>query len=152
MGIADILVSGYRGENCSVPVVADVLLERGPLGGLAATLPCAAHEWCLVLTVDMPQLPPRVLRDLIGESRKSDRAVTVLRHGEKVEPLVGVYSRAVAPQAEQLLAQGWGAVMALLDEVGYEEYICPEDAIGFQNVNTMADYEAVKQRTVYRHE
>lgn len=151
MGITDILVSGYRGESCSAPVVADVLLERGPLGGLAATLPCAENERCLVLTVDMPQLPPNVLRDLIADSRKSECAVTILRHGDKFEPLVGVYRRDVAETAEKLLARGRGAVMTLLDEVGYDEYTCPEDAIGFQNVNTMADYEAVKQITIYRH-
>ena len=145
MGISDILVSGYRGKNCSAPVVADVLLERGPLGGLAATLPHAAHERCLVLTVDMPRLSADVLRDLIADSRKSDRAVTILRHGDKFEPLVGVYCRRAAAAAESLLHQGRGAVMALLDEVGYDEFYCGEDNDAFQNVNTMAQYEAVKQ-------
>lgn len=146
LGIADVLVSGYRGEKCSAKVVEDVLLERGPLGGLAATLPQVENERCLVLSVDMPQLPLAVLRKLIAQSRDSDRAVTILRHGTKFEPLVGVYHRDTAAAAEQLLLRGRGAVMALLEEVGYEEYICPEDEVAFQNVNTMDDYEAMGKK------
>ncbi len=145
LGMEDVLVSGYRGEKCSAKVVEDVLLERGPLSGLAATLPKAAHERCLVLSVDMPQLPLTVLRKLIAHSLGSDCAVTILRHGTKFEPLVAVYDRSVAAAAEELLRRGRGAVMALLEEVGYEEYLCPEDEAAFQNVNTMDDYEAMKQ-------
>ena len=71
--------------------------------------------------------------------------MTILRHGTKFEPLVAVYNRSVAAAAEELLRRGRGAVMALLEEVGYEEYICLEDEAAFQNVNTMDDYEAMKQ-------
>ena len=145
LGIENVLVSGYRGEKCSAEVVGDVLLERGPLSGLAATLPQVEHEHCLVLSVDMPQLPLSVLRKLIAHSRGSDCAVTILRHGTKFEPLVAVYNRSAAAAAEELLRRGRGAVMALLEEVGYEEYLCPEDEAAFQNVNTMDDYEAMKQ-------
>ena len=148
LGITDVLVSGYRGETCSAKVVADVLAERGPLGGLSATLPQVKNERCLVLTVDMPQLPLWVLKKLIDYSRESDRAVTIMRHGTKFEPLVGIYDRHVASAAERLLSKGRGAVMALLDEVGYEEFICPEDAIAFQNVNTMEDYAAMEKMIV----
>lgn len=146
LGIEDVLVSGYHGERCSAKVVGDVHIERGPLGGLAATLPQVEHERCLVLSVDMPQLPLKVLRGLIAYSRGSDCAVTILRHGTKFEPLVAVYNRSVAAAAEELLLRrGRGAVMALLEEVGYEEYICPEDEVAFQNVNTMDDYTSMKQ-------
>lgn len=143
MGIEDILVSGYRGEHCTAKVVADKHIERGPLGGLASTLPCAAHERCLVVTVDMPQLPVEILRQLVHRSRKSDKAVTILRHGEKREPLVGVYHRKVTEDIEKALLAGKGAVMALLDKVGYEEFVCTEETGAFENVNTMADYAAI---------
>lgn len=145
LGITDILVSGYRGEKCSARVVKDIHIERGPLDGLASTLPQIKNEHCLVLSVDMPHVPLGVLRKLISHSRGSDCAVTILRHGTKFEPLVGVYDCTVAATAEQLLKQGRGAVMSLLDEVGYEEYICPEDETAFQNVNTMDDYEAMRK-------
>lgn len=143
MGIGDILVSGYRGRQCSARVVKDVVTGRGPLGGLASALPCAAHEKVLVLTVDMPCVPMMALRALIRRSMQSKKPITVLRHGYKREPLLAVYDRSAAKEMQKAVLQGRGAVMALLDAVGYEEYVCPEDTAAFCNINTQPEYAAV---------
>lgn len=143
LGIGDILVSGYRGKHCSAHVVKDVVAEKGPLGGLASTLPCACHEKCLVLTVDMPHVPVTVLRKLIHHSMSSKKAVTVLRHGYKREPLLAVYDRSVAKEMQKAVLQGKGAVMALIDKVGHEVYACEEDAHAFGNINTAEEYTAM---------
>lgn len=143
LGIEDILVSGYRGERCSVPVVEDHFPQRGPLGGLEATLRRAKHNKCLVLTVDMPCLQTAVLRSLIEKSRESTEPITVLRHGDKVEPLLGVYDRRLADDIHLALEQGRGAVMALLEQVGYAEYVCADDGT-FGNINTQREYAALK--------
>ena len=143
LGIEDILVSGYRGEHCSAPVVEDNFPQRGPLGGLEASLRRAKHDKCLVLTVDMPCLHAEVLRSLIGKSMESTEPVTVLRHGDKVEPLLGVYDKRLADHIRLALEQGRGAVMALLEQVGYAEYICADDGI-FGNINTQQEYAALE--------
>ncbi|MBR5572562.1 MAG: molybdopterin-guanine dinucleotide biosynthesis protein B [Oscillospiraceae bacterium] len=143
LGISDILVSGYRGERCSVPVVEDTFSQRGPLGGLESALRRAAHTKCLVLTVDMPCLHTAVLRALIGKSMESTAPVTVLRHGDKVEPLLAVYDRRLADEIRLALEQGRGAVMALLEQVGYAEYVCADDGM-FDNINTQREYAALE--------
>ncbi len=143
LGIEDILVSGYRGEGCSAPVVEDKFHRRGPLGGLEATLRKAKHQKCLVLTVDMPCLSAEVLRELIGRSMASERPVTVLRHGDKTEPLLGVYDRGLAEPIRAALEQGRGAVMNLLEQVGYDEFVCA-DGGAFENINTQRDYAALE--------
>ncbi|MBQ3548723.1 MAG: molybdopterin-guanine dinucleotide biosynthesis protein B [Oscillospiraceae bacterium] len=143
LGIRDILVSGYRGECCSVPVVTDKFCQRGPLGGLEATLEAAQHRKCLVVTVDMPRLDAAVLRGLIERSMTGGKPVTVLRHGEKTEPLLGVYDRAVAKDIRTALVEGRGGVMALLEQVGYDEYVCADNGT-FGNINTQQDYAALE--------
>ncbi len=143
LGISDILVSGYRGEKCSVPVVEDNFTQRGPLGGLEATLRAAKHQKCLVLTVDMPCLNAAVLRELIGRSMASEKAVTVLRHGDKVEPLLGVYDKRLADDIRAALERGRGAVMALLEQVGCDEFVCADDGT-FGNINTQREYAALE--------
>ena len=143
MGIEDILVSGYRGKHCSAPVVEDNFPHRGPLGGLEATLRRVKYDKCLVLTVDMPCLRPEVLRGLIGKSMESAKPVTALRHGDKVEPLLGVYDKRLADDICLALKQGRGAVMALLEQVGYAEYVCADDGT-FGNINTQREYAALK--------
>ena len=143
LGISDILVSGYRGENCSAPVVEDNFHRRGPLGGLEAALRRAKNDKCLVLTVDMPCLSAEVLRELIGRSMASERPVTVLRHGDKTEPLLGVYDRGLAEPIRAALEQGRGTVMALLEQVGYEEFVCASGGM-FENINTQREYAALE--------
>ena len=143
LGISDILVSGYRGEGCSAPVVEDNFRQRGPLGGLEAALRKAKHQKCLVLTVDMPCLNAETLRWLIEKNMESTKPVTVLRHGDKTEPLLGVYDRGLAEPIRAALEQGRGAVMALLEQVGYDEFVCADDGM-FENINTQRDYAALK--------
>ena len=143
LGVSDMLVSGYRGEGCPVRVVEDRFPQRGPLGGLEATLGAAQHQKCLVLTVDMPCLHAKVLRALIEKSLESTKPVTVLRHGDKVEPLLGVYDRCLVEEIRLALEQGQGAVMALLERVGYDEYVCADEGGTFDNINTQQEYAAL---------
>ena len=91
----------------------------------------------------MPRLNVEVLRLLIGKSMESDAAVTVLRHGDKAEPLLAVYDKSLAEPIRAALEQGRGAVMALLEQVGYEEFVCADDGT-FGNINTQRDYAALK--------
>ena len=59
LGIRDILVSGYRGEDCPVPVIRDRLEGRGPLGGLEACCgaPSMIKCWCWEWTSHWSRLP-----------------------------------------------------------------------------------------------
>lgn len=143
LGIRDILVSGYRGSGCTVPVIADEEAQRGPLGGLCATLPHAENEKVLVVPVDVPAVSVQTLRRLALRSIGSTRPVTVLRHGEKIEPLLGVYEKHTAEAMRQALAGGNGAVMALLEQVGFEEFVWEDDPATLENINTAAQYAAM---------
>ena len=65
LGIEEILVSGYRGSKCVVPVIRDRYPDRGPLGGLEATLREVKKEFCLVMTVDVPMVTEELLQQLV---------------------------------------------------------------------------------------
>ena len=124
-------------------MVEDNFTQRGPLGGLEATLRAAKHQKCLVLTVDMPCLNAAVLRELIGRSMASEKTVTVLCHGDKAEPLLGLYDKRLADDIRAALERGRGAVMALLEQVGYDEFVCADDGT-FGNINTQREYAALE--------
>lgn len=141
LGISDLIISGYRGQQCLEKVVKDVYCQKGPLGGLEASLREARHKWCLVFTVDMPLLSVQELYLLIQQSQKSTAPATILSHQKNLEPLVGVYKAELAEAIQQELLQGKGSVRALLDKVGYEVYesTAPEEL--FQNINTPEEYD-----------
>ena len=100
LGIEDILVSGYHGKMCSARIVKDRIPGRGPLGGLETCLREAKYEHCLVLGVDVPMVPVCVLEQLIRKAFASSAPAMILQHGERQEPLIGVYHMSLADEME----------------------------------------------------
>lgn len=149
LGIQDIVVSGYGGTICERPVVFDRYPGRGPLGGLESAMRKVRHHACLVLTVDMPLISISQLQGVITESRTSGHRITVLKHREQIEPLVGVYSKELADEIQEYLYSGEakdgktkvGKVRRLLDDVGFDVYESQGEEALFLNINDQETYE-----------
>lgn len=140
LGIEDIMLSGSRREMAGIRIIWDEFPERGPLGGLHACMKAARNPDCLVLSADMPLVPPQALAELVRVHWASGAAVTLLRHGEKWEPLIGVYRSALSQRAESILQGENTAVRRLLDETGFQLVDWPGDEALFLNCNTPEDY------------
>ena len=163
LGIGEILVSGYRGSRCSVPVVRDRYPERGPLGGLEATLREAEKEFCLVVSVDVPLVTEELLLRLVREFRRSrgdaegagrtggtgtaageaPKPVMIVEHGGRLEPLLGIYRSDLADQMEEELRTGKGSVFHFLETQGYDVCKSREPEEIFENINTPESYGRV---------
>ena len=139
LGITDILVSGY-GEG----MIPDAEPGCGPLGGLAACLPRAQHPRVLVISVDVPLVSETTLRALIAAHTGG---VTILRHGERTEPLIAVYDAALGETAQQLLAQGKRAVRALLESTECRVVDVEVPEWEFLNCNTPETYAEALRST-----
>lgn len=146
LGIGDILISGYRGSIRTGQVIRDRLPGRGPLGGLEACFRWALHGRCLVMSVDTPLVTVRELQALIWQDRQNSSAVTILRHGEKEEPLLGIYSTQLADAMMAALEEGNGSVFAFLNKIGYETYHSAGETFQFKNINEKEDYQKLLER------
>lgn len=141
LGIGDILVSGYRGNICSVPVVYDRIPNKGPLGGLEACLRMARHPRCLVLSVDQPLLPVSELYHLLQTSLAFHSCAVILKHSQRTEPLVAVYPAHLADALEAALLAGQTSVRTFLHSIDCQMYVSDAPEICFSNINTPADYQ-----------
>ena len=141
LGVEDIMLSGSRQGMDGVRVVPDEFPDRGPLSGLHACMKAAAHPDCLVLSVDVPLVPPPALAALVRVHRESGGAVTLLCHGDRWEPLMGVYQSGLFRRAESILRGKNTAVRRLLDETGFQVVDWSGDEALFLNCNTPEDYE-----------
>lgn len=145
LGIGDIMLSG---AGCTalpgVRVIPDELPGNGPLGGLHACLRAAQNSACLVVSVDAALIPAAALAHLC---QSHTGGVTVLRHGEWEEPLIGLYDRAVAPQVAALLDKGERSVRALKGAVRWRsfDYRGPEELLA--NCNTPEEFAAAERLT-----
>lgn len=145
LGIGDIMLSGSRGCAEGVRVIPDEYPDRGPLGGLHACMKAAQTPDCLVLSVDVPLVPPQTLTELIRTHQKRGAAVTLLRHGDKWEPLIGVYQSGLYRVAEPLLQGRNTAVRRLLDETGFQLVDWPVNEELLLNCNTPEDYARLQE-------
>ncbi len=137
LGITDIVVAGYDGEAAGAHCVPDIVPRRGPLSGIHAGLIAAAHDACLVLSVDAPLVPFSVLSALM---ERHAAGATVLSHDGQTEPLIGVYDRALAPLCARLLAGEHASVMRLLDLAGARQLPAQAGAEMLANCNTPEEY------------
>lgn len=141
LGITDILVSGYAKGSCSVPVIKDREAGKGPLGGLEACFRQAVYDQVLVLGVDVPLVPVSELEGLADRRRVSDKRVTILQHGGKEEPLIGIYSKDLADDMLEEITLRKGSVFAFLRRTGYDVYESKMPHEYFANINCPEDYE-----------
>ena len=140
LGIEDILLSGYEADVEGGRFVPDIVPHRGPLSGIHAGLAAAEKAACLVLSVDAPLVPLAALSALL-ERHKTP--VTVLAHGERLEPLLGVYDSDLAPLCGELLHGERSSVMRLLDAAGYESLAWESGETLLANCNTPEEYAAL---------
>lgn len=144
LGIRDILISGHGTNRDDVRVVEDVYAGCGPLAGLHACLQKARNPACLVLSVDVPLIRISTLEALLRHHEAGSTAVTVLRCGENIEPLIGVYEAAASAKIERILAGGGRSVRRLFDAVDTACFPFTADMGELTNCNTPGELAAAR--------
>jgi molybdopterin-guanine dinucleotide biosynthesis protein A len=97
-----------------VRVIADRVVDQGPLGGLAAVLSEIRAPQILVLGVDMPAVTAVALRRFL-EACPEGRGL-VPRLDGRWEPLLAIYPRNLLGLAEERLAGGELSMQGFVDD------------------------------------
>ncbi len=79
-------------ERLEVPLIADLVPDKGAPGGVVTGLAVAATEWVTIVACDMPFVTAQMLADLHARRHKGADVVCFTRAGQ-LEPLVGIYRR-----------------------------------------------------------
>jgi molybdopterin-guanine dinucleotide biosynthesis protein A len=79
-------------ERLDVPLVADLVPERGAPGGVVTGLAMATTEWVVVVACDMP-LVTREMIDALLERRHAGVDVVCFTRDGELEPLLGCFRR-----------------------------------------------------------
>ena len=129
-----------------LPVVADVYLKWGALGGVHAALCACRAPWAAVVACDLPFVTGELFVHLASLRENFDAVVPVQGDG-RPQPLCALYR--VEPcrkRAEELIAAGERRPRALLRAVETRRVAMAELAdiegapLFFTNVNTPEDY------------
>jgi molybdenum cofactor guanylyltransferase len=145
------IVGGAEKFAAFAPVVEDVFRGCGPLGGIHAALRASPAELNLMLAVDVPFVPPALLRYLLTRARGSDAIATVPRAGGGWQPLCAVYRPEFGDVAERALRDGRYRINVLF-EVANVQAVDEEElaragfaASSFRNLNTPEELDAARE-------
>jgi len=145
LGLQDFYLSQHPCCHEKVTIVNDIYKNRGPLGGIHACMKAMPHPFCLILPVDVPQIPLTALESLLREhahrvSLGAPPPALLLKHGDREEPLIGVYSTTLVPTMEYYMDRDRNSIFTTLNDRGYA--VCCQTLPEWQveNINTPEAY------------
>jgi molybdopterin-guanine dinucleotide biosynthesis protein A len=137
----DVAIAGGSAELARFGrVIGDETPGMGPLGGVVAALEQSRYERNLILGVDMPFVPVKVLEKLV---ELGGREMVLLAEADGyVQPLCGVYSRSALPGLRRELGAGRLKLKDAIKAVGGDAYVRIGEESWFRNLNTPDDFRA----------
>ena len=130
------------------PAVIDRWPMRGPLSGLLSTMSELRTPWVFAVAGDAPFVDAAFIDRLEAQVRPGDEALVPYRTvaGERrIEPLAAIYNRvAFVREGLPVLLSGNGALRNVIDRLR-ARFVEIDDERMFANVNTPADYDAVRR-------
>lgn len=130
------------------PAVIDRWPLRGPLSGLLSTMSEAKSPWIFAVAGDAPFVDAALIDALEAQIEPGDEAIVPRRmhDGElQMEPLAALYQReAFLREGMAVLSAGNGSLRAVIDRLKTRFVDIADERI-FTNVNTPADYAAVRE-------
>ncbi|TDW48985.1 molybdenum cofactor guanylyltransferase [Flavobacterium sp. 270] len=99
--------------------MSDIILDKGPLGGIYTALTNSETEFNLILSCDIPLISTELLSELISKHTKEAR-ITVFASESKVHPLIGIYSKKALPIIKEAIDANELKMMDLLAKVPHQ--------------------------------
>ena len=124
--------------DLGLATIADVVPDRGPLGGVLTALRHAGDEWVLVVTCDLVGFEPSWVETLAA-ARSEARAIAF--RSDRWQPFPGLYPAALRREAEAAVASEQLAMGRWLDAVGARAHPLPADWPALVQVNTREELE-----------
>ncbi len=127
------------------PMVVDRWNGRGPLAGLLSTLAVMTSPLVFAVAGDAPCIDTTVIERIAAAWEPGIEAV-VPRHPGGIEPLAALYDRvAFLREGRRVLASGRGALRLVIERLAVKFGTFGVDPRVFSNVNTAADYAALRE-------
>ncbi|MCR5806310.1 MAG: molybdopterin-guanine dinucleotide biosynthesis protein B [Oscillospiraceae bacterium] len=150
----EILVSAARKgeyEFLGLPVVYDEQNDTGPIEGLRRVLTEAKNKYVFVCAADMPFIRKELV-EYISQFICSDYDCYVITDDEHMQPLCAIYSKAVLPVIEKLMAEGKYRLREIFRACPTKyiplEYSCFDKKV-VRNINTKEEYLEIKKPVVF---
>lgn len=132
-------------EFLNIPMISDIIPERGSLGGIYSGIYVSKSFHSFVVACDMPFLVPELIEFMIKE--KEDYDIVIPNIDGEYEPLHAIYSKNCLEYIGMLIKENNLKILEFFDKVRIRninklevlKFASPE--ICFHNINTPEDLE-----------
>jgi molybdopterin-guanine dinucleotide biosynthesis protein A len=149
LGFGEIILSGTCEKIEGCRNVLDILPGRGPLGGIHSSLRASSFDNALLVPVDCPGISPETMSELLRMHVGQKSEITLLQHGSRLEPLIGVYNTAFHHKILPVIESAGAPVFRALDHGEISIYYMKEAEPGILNLNTKEAYLAWMEQHEY---
>lgn len=125
-----------------VPVIRDIVPDRGPLGGIVTAFQNTLNDRIFVVGCDMPVLDLGPILRILAEGGVADAAIPT--HQGIREYLMALYSRRLLPRLTCCLAEGKLSLRDFFDHLSNVAWV-PVEGNSWFNVNTKKDLEFLEK-------
>lgn len=140
MGFGEILLAGTRENIDGCRNVLDELPDRGPLGGIYSCLRATSKPNAFVVPVDSPGISTSTIAAIALTHLAEQSEITLLKHGSRLEPLIGMYDTAFHHKILPVIRFGGAPVFRALDKGRIRIYPMKDTETGILNINTKEVY------------
>ncbi|MBW1654160.1 MULTISPECIES: molybdenum cofactor guanylyltransferase [Flavobacterium] len=99
--------------------IPDLIVEKGPMGGVYTALSHSETEFNLILSCDIPLISTELLEELISK-HTNEAGITVFASESKTHPLIGIYSKEIVPIIKEAIDSNELRMMDLLAKVPHQ--------------------------------
>ncbi|PIQ89169.1 MAG: hypothetical protein COV72_04445 [Candidatus Omnitrophica bacterium CG11_big_fil_rev_8_21_14_0_20_42_13] len=136
----------YHGMEADI--FGDIILDKGPLGGLYSAIKYSQSDYTFIAACDMPYLNTALIRYMLDNLGGYD--VVVPEFNQRRQPLFAFYSNKCLAAIEKQIESNNLKVSDFFSSlktrvIGHVEVVKFDiNGLSFNNVNTREDYERIK--------
>ncbi|OXE97598.1 molybdenum cofactor guanylyltransferase [Flavobacterium araucananum] len=113
--------------------IPDILLDKGPLGGIYTALTNTETEFNLILSCDIPLISTELLSELISKHNQ-EAEITVFASESRMHPLIGIYSKKIVSVIKSAIDNNDLKMMNLIARIPHQ-IITIEESENFHLTN-----------------
>lgn len=142
-GSATIVAPPHRYRRLRFPVVADLVQDCGPLGGVFTALSITGAEWNAIVACDMPSLTSELLETLFLEAEPAGPLIdaVIAESARGLDPLCAVYRRRSRELARRAIDQKIFKMHDFVSTLRIRRLVL-ENPAPLENINTPAEWSA----------
>lgn len=99
--------------------IPDLIVDKGPLGGIYTALSHSETEFNLILSCDIPLISTELLQELISKHTK-EAGITIFASESKTHPLIGIYSKNILSVIKEAIDSDELKMMDLLAKLPHQ--------------------------------